>query len=75
MRGGGGKREVVQGKTPITDEGRYCGAVDLEVSGRPFAKGTGGQESVSAKVAICYLLQYFLADGWRILVCCRLLAA
>ena len=54
------------GKKKISEEASYYGAVDYEVQGRPFAKGTGLDETLSAKVAICHLLEYFLADGWRI---------
>ena len=56
------------GKKKISDQSVYYGAMDFEVQGRPFAKGTGQTETIASKVSICHMLEYLMADGWRIVV-------
>ncbi len=50
----------------ITEQTWFYGALDMELHGRPFVKGSGKEETLGAQKTLCHLLEYLMADGWRL---------
>src|SRR5690349_11797649 len=40
----------------------FAGALDIQITGRPFIKGS--TDIISLNVTLCHMLEYLHADGW-----------